>query len=372
MTLAELRALDVLALPWRRVLYWPRRWQCVLLAVGMAVVAWVFHTVYLAPERQAFAQARQRDAVVQQQQAQERAAAGQRARLQQQVRALEAQLQDRRMSAGTPVGASVLQQLQLLEQQARDDGGWRVAVKQLSDGPHSRLQLQADWPGVVHALRQLSATLVWQELRVRVAQAHQTVHGRQAGSEAPHPQGVQGFEDPQNNVDSLLVSMAWQAQPGVSAPGQSMVGQPLESADAPRALPGVLQRSPFTSLSAWTATSASTPLHSESHQALSAVSPDAGREALRLMRTNGGWANEERRAQALALPLSRMRLLGVVQGAGLTTALVLAGGQTWRVGVGERLGSEGHRVRDIRAQAVLLESGAGLVQQDGAALGGVR
>jgi hypothetical protein len=372
MTWAELRALDVLALPWRRVLYWPRRWQCMLLAMGMAVVAWVFHTVHLAPERQAYAQARQRAAVVQQQQAHDRAAAGQRAQLQQQVRALEAQLQERRMSPGIPVGASVLQQLQLLEEQSSDDGGWRVAVKQLSGGSNGRLQLQADWPGVVHALRQLNATLVWQELRVQVAQAHQTRLGRQEGGDASHQQAGQGFEDPQYSVASLLVSMAWQAQPGLSAPGQQMVGQLLESAEVPRALPGVMQRSPFTPLTALSVTSPSPPLHSESDQALSAVWPDAGHEALSLMRTNGAWANEERRAQALALPLSRMRLLGVVQGARHRMALVLAGGQTWRVGIGERLGSEGHRVRDIRAHAVMLESGAGLVQQDGVALGGVR
>ena len=149
MTWAELRNLDLLALPWRDAIRWGRRWQvAALLVVWGALWAICWYTVF-EPRQQALVAQSQRAALRSQQLAQAQFAQRQRVDL---SKAIAAHMSQAR--------SKPLREDQLLKRLNREGiffDAWRQGT----------LKFHGDWSAVGASLVDLSAHVYWSALSMR-------------------------------------------------------------------------------------------------------------------------------------------------------------------------------------------------------------
>ncbi|UFS55552.1 pilus assembly protein PilP [Comamonadaceae bacterium M7527] len=307
MNWAQLKDVDLLALPWGQVLVWPRRWQCALLGLVWTLALLVLAYVWYWPQQDLLALQAQQRAQRKAQQDSVQANLRARAHLSQQLAAL----QDRSQNGL----ATHADWLHLLEQLTATG----VAVQQWRSLGQARQQLvfQGDWPAVYQALSGLSRDMLWGQLKLQ----HVSDDLLQASLDVQrHAQATVLFEASRDTLAlayapspfaELASVLPDDQQPGASGAAMAMQVQAINAQDLSR-----------------------TPMHGR-YQA--------------------------QREQALTQPLSNMQLLGVVQTGKDAVALVLAGGHTWRVKCGQRLGAQGLRVQRITATAVQLGQGQTLV-----------
>lgn len=307
MNWAQLKDVDLFALPWGQVLAWPRRWQCVLLGLAWALALLVFAYAWYWPQQDLLVLQAQQRAQRKTQQDSVQATRRARANLAQQLAAL----QTKSLSSK----ATHADWLHLLEQLSATG----VAVQQWRSQGQARQQLvfQGDWPAVYQALSGLSRDRLWGQFML------QHVSG----------ETLQASLDLQSYTHDQVLSVS----------GRDTLAQ----AHLP---------SPFAALAG----------ASPDDQQLGAMGaaasmqvPAINAQDLSRSRLHGGY--QAQREQALTQPLTSMQLLGVVQTGEAAVALVLAGGHTWRVKRGQRLGAQGLRVQRITAAAVQLGQGQTLV-----------
>jgi hypothetical protein len=304
---AQLKDLDVLALPWGQVLAWPRRWQCALLALGWAFALLLFAYAWYWPQQDRLsAQAQQRAQRTIQHNSMQADMRTRRA-LAQQLAALQSRLQ-----VNPATHADWLLPLEQLSATGVVVQQWR------SQGQaQHHVVFQGEWPAVYHALSGLSRSVLWGQLKL------QRVNGEM----------LQASVDVQRHANA----------PALTVTSHNAVALTHFS-------------SPFAELA--------NTLQPNQQRGAGGVATSLQVPPIRapsLSRAGPHGRYQAQREQALAQPLATMQLLGVVQASMGAVALVLAGGHTWRIELGQRLGSEGLRVQRITADAVQLGQGRTLV-----------
>ena len=313
MNWAQLRELDVVALPWAQVLVWPRRWQFLGLIACWALAGLLIANLWYWPQQQA------RQHIARQQ-------AQQLAQRDQALKAHGLQLASRQRLAQAlaalqpPGGGELLGQLEQL-------GAYGVHLNSWQQGGSlpAKLAFQGEWPAVYAALNGLALSVLWDSLTLEL-----------------NAQGVLVAALELSRQSVLLASPEVVAQV-TPAYVQGLVGGLKHVVFKPLASPR-LSLSPGVSEPSVGRSTAQAP---QAQAQLSKKSLD--------------WAYAARRAQALSQPIASMQLLGVVQSHSQTVALVLAGGQVWRLGNGQRLGPEGLRVKRITPTALQLDHNQSLV-----------
>lgn len=307
MNWAQLKDVDILALPWGQVLAWPRLWQWALLVLGWVLALLVFVYAWYWPQQDRLSEQAQQRAHRNIQQDNVQANIRARTNLVQQLHALQDQ-----PLANAPTHTDWLH---LLEQIS----GTGVAVQQWrrQGGGEQHAVLQGQWPAVYQALSTVSRGMLWGQLKL------QRINGA--------------------TLQASLDVHRYTPVPALPASSHSASGLTQ--------LP-----SPFAELAV------ALPTNERLDAGVSAAPTQVqATKAPVLSRAGMHDRQEAQRKQALAQPLTSMQLLGVVQTGNTAVALVLAGGRTWRVKPGDRLGARGLRVLGMTVTAVQLGQGQTLV-----------
>lgn len=308
MNWSDLKDVDLMALPWVRVLLWPRRWQCLLLLALWCLSLLVFALVWYWP-RQTLDAAQVQQRLQQRTQA-ENVQADLRARqdLLAQLNALQAPPQ---RLAKEGIGQDAL----LLLDDLSAEG---VVVDQWRDQGAStqRVAFHGDWTSVYRALVRLSRHMLWSKLTL----------------ERVDNEVLQANVDLQTHAGTLLTDV---------------------SPDALTTL--AISRSPFFVVAPMA------PIQPLDNGTAQVASDNGAPTSAALSLKNIAQHYQAKRDQALLLPLASMQLLGVVQAGQRAVALVVANGHIWRVKPGQRLGAQGLHVQRITPHAVQLGQGQALV-----------